>query len=60
MMRSGGRGEFRPKIVAYYYKQWDDFHMGFHTHDWTEFMYVISGTCTVETRRTPSRCARAT
>ncbi|NBD23935.1 AraC family transcriptional regulator [Paenibacillus glycinis] len=44
-----GSGDYRPKIVAYYYKQWDDFHMGFHTHDWTEFMYVMSGTCTVET-----------
>ncbi|WP_240546502.1 AraC family transcriptional regulator [Paenibacillus artemisiicola] len=42
-------GDYRPKIVAYYYKQWDDFHMAFHTHDWTEFMYVLSGTCTVET-----------
>jgi AraC-like DNA-binding protein len=43
-------GNYRPKIVAYYYKQWDDFHMGFHMHDSTEFMYVISGTCTVETK----------
>ncbi|WP_219835546.1 AraC family transcriptional regulator [Paenibacillus sp. R14(2021)] len=43
-------GEFRPSIVAYYYKQWIDFQMGFHTHeDATEFMYVMSGTCTVET-----------
>ncbi|MGO4107885.1 AraC family transcriptional regulator [Paenibacillus sp. YAF4_2] len=44
-------GEFRPKIVAYYYKQWEDFHMGFHQHDWAEFMYVISGNCTVETNK---------
>lgn len=44
-------GEYRPKIVAYYYKQWDEFHMGFHAHDATEFMYVISGVCTVETER---------
>ncbi|QHW31248.1 AraC family transcriptional regulator [Paenibacillus rhizovicinus] len=43
-------GEFRPKIVAYYYKQWDEFLMGFHAHDATEFMYVISGICSVETK----------
>lgn len=44
-------GDYRPSIVAYYYKQWDDFHMGFHAHEATEFMYVISGVCSVETKR---------
>ncbi|SFT27880.1 AraC family transcriptional regulator [Paenibacillus sp. BC26] len=46
-LREGG--DFRPNIVAYYYKQWLDYDMDFHAHDAIEFMYVISGTCTVET-----------
>lgn len=33
---------------AYYFKQWDEFHMPFHTHDSVEIMYVISGVCQVE------------
>ncbi|UVI28995.1 helix-turn-helix domain-containing protein [Paenibacillus spongiae] len=45
------RGDFRPKIDAYYYKQWVDFHMGFHAHGSIEIMYVIAGTCRVETQR---------
>jgi len=44
-------GDYRPKIDAYYYKQWVDFHMGFHAHASIEIMYVISGTCRVETKR---------
>ncbi|WP_308638032.1 AraC family transcriptional regulator [Paenibacillus silvisoli] len=43
-------GDYRPKIDAYYYKQWLDYDMDFHAHDAIEFMYVISGTCTVETK----------
>ncbi|MBW7459067.1 AraC family transcriptional regulator [Paenibacillus sepulcri] len=42
--------EYRPQILAYYYKQWIDFHMGFHAHQTIEIMYVISGTCTVVAR----------
>ncbi|GGD80606.1 hypothetical protein GCM10010911_43430 [Paenibacillus nasutitermitis] len=41
--------EYRPQILAYYYKQWINFHMGFHAHQTNEIMYVISGTCTVST-----------
>jgi len=33
---------------AYYFKQWDEFHMPFHTHDSIEIMYVISGVCQVD------------
>jgi AraC-like DNA-binding protein len=40
-----------PFITAYYYKQWDDFRMSFHSHDSVEIMYVISGDCIVETER---------
>ncbi|MFC5649368.1 helix-turn-helix domain-containing protein [Paenibacillus solisilvae] len=42
-------GEYRPDIIAYYYKQWNDFQMGFHTHETNEIMYVISGVCRVDT-----------
>ncbi|MFC4387908.1 AraC family transcriptional regulator [Gracilibacillus marinus] len=37
-----------PKVTAYYFKEWTNFHMDFHTHDSIEIMYVISGECTVE------------
>jgi AraC-like DNA-binding protein/mannose-6-phosphate isomerase-like protein (cupin superfamily) len=40
--------DFQPRVYAYYFKQWNGFHMPFHRHDSTEIMYVISGTCTVE------------
>lgn len=41
--------EYLPQVVAYYYKQWDGFDMPFHQHLAVEVMYVISGTCVVET-----------
>jgi AraC-like DNA-binding protein len=41
-------GDYSPRIYAYYYKQWKEFHMGFHHHDSTEIMYVIQGECSVE------------
>lgn len=47
------KGEFRPLILAYYYKQWIDYNMGFHAHQMVEIMYVISGKCTVETEQQP-------
>src|SRR5690625_868685 len=37
-----------PKVIAYYYKEWQDFQMPFHTHEAIEIMYVISGSCHVE------------
>ncbi|MBB3114526.1 AraC-like DNA-binding protein [Paenibacillus phyllosphaerae] len=43
------QGEYRPQIDAYYYRQWVDFHMGFHAHPQIEIMYAISGSCIVET-----------
>jgi AraC family transcriptional regulator, melibiose operon regulatory protein len=36
-------------VTAYYYRQWDGFHMPFHQHEAIEIMYVISGRCTVAT-----------
>lgn len=38
---------YYPKVLAYYFKEWNDFHMSAHIHDRVEIMYVISGTCTV-------------
>ncbi len=40
---------YHPKVAAYYFKQWDSYHMPFHTHEEVEIMYVIDGKCTVET-----------
>lgn len=42
-------GAYFPQIAAYYYKQWDGFEMKFHRHNRVEVMYVISGTCRVDT-----------
>ena len=42
------QGQYLPRIYAYYYKQWNGFHMGFHHHDSTEIMYVIQGICVIE------------
>lgn len=39
---------FQPKVVTYYFRQWDDFRMPYHEHDAVEIMYVISGKCTVD------------
>lgn len=33
---------------AYYFKQWDEFQMPYHTHDSIEIMYVISGVCRID------------
>ncbi len=40
---------YHPKVNAYYFKQWDSYHMPFHIHDEVEIMYVIDGRCTVDT-----------
>lgn len=37
-----------PHIFAYYFKQWIDYSMNFHTHDSVEIMYVIAGECRIE------------
>jgi AraC-like DNA-binding protein/mannose-6-phosphate isomerase-like protein (cupin superfamily) len=43
------QGEYQPKVAAFYYKQWNEFDMPYHSHDRVEIMYVITGTCAVET-----------
>ncbi|THF74847.1 AraC family transcriptional regulator [Cohnella fermenti] len=41
-------GDYRPRVHAYYFKQWSRFAMDFHRHSSTEIMYAMSGTCRVE------------
>ncbi|MHA6485052.1 AraC family transcriptional regulator [Paenibacillus sp. strain BS8-2] len=43
-------GDWHPLVYAYYYKQWSDYTMDYHTHDTLEIMYVITGECQIETR----------
>jgi AraC family transcriptional regulator, melibiose operon regulatory protein len=41
--------DYHPKVSAYYFKQWESYHMSFHAHEEVEIMYVIDGKCIVET-----------
>lgn len=41
-------GEYHPRVVAYYYREWKGFFMPFHSHNQVEIMYVIRGKCRVE------------
>lgn len=52
-------GDLYPYVFAYYFKQWADYSMGFHTHDAVEIMYVISGQCGIELEATTAAAARA-
>ncbi len=36
-------------IVAYYFKEWKGYYMDVHRHDQIEFMYVLSGDCSINT-----------
>ena len=47
-----------PQVVAYYFKQWQGFHMPFHRHEATEIMYTIQGFCDVEIQLTPKLTER--
>ncbi|MBB6674762.1 AraC family transcriptional regulator [Cohnella nanjingensis] len=40
-------GEYRPRVHAYYFKQWSAYDMAYHAHDSTEIMYVMSDSCRV-------------
>ncbi|RKP57263.1 AraC family transcriptional regulator [Cohnella endophytica] len=42
------QAHYSPRVFAYYFKQWEQFHMPFHRHDSMEIMYVIQGDCVVE------------
>nr|WP_310226790.1 AraC family transcriptional regulator [Paenibacillus qinlingensis] len=47
-----------PQVLAYYFKQWQGFHMSFHRHDATEIMYTIHGFCDVEIQLSAARTDR--
>lgn len=47
-------GDYRPRVHAYYFKQWSRFEMAFHCHDSTEIMYVMSGNCRIELKASRS------
>ncbi|WP_217596953.1 AraC family transcriptional regulator [Cohnella sp. GbtcB17] len=40
-------GDCRPRVHAYYFKEWAVNRMDAHTHDSTEIMYVMAGECLV-------------
>lgn len=43
-------GDYSPRFLAYYYKQWSNYTMAYHQHNSTEIMYLISGSCMIEVR----------
>ena len=42
-------GNYYPRVIAYYYREFSEFNMNFHSHNQVEIMYVIKGKCLVET-----------
>lgn len=50
-------GDLYPYVLAYYFKQWTDYTMSYHTHDTIEIMYVISGACGIELEATAASAA---
>ncbi|MFD2327812.1 AraC family transcriptional regulator [Cohnella sp. GCM10020058] len=40
-------GDCRPRVHAYYFKEWAVYRMDQHIHDSTEIMYVMTGECLV-------------
>ncbi|MCC3375507.1 AraC family transcriptional regulator [Cohnella sp. REN36] len=48
-------GEYRPRVHAYYFKQWSAYDMAYHTHDSTEIMYVMSDSCRVALHTGPGK-----
>lgn len=52
-------GDLYPHVFAYYFKQWADYSMSFHTHDSIEIMYVISGECGIELEESTTAAVRA-
>lgn len=50
-------GDLYPYVLAYYFKQWTDYTMPYHTHDTIEIMYVITGGCGIELEATGASAA---
>ena len=42
-------GNYYPRVAAYYYREFKEFNMDFHSHNRVEIMYVLKGKCLVET-----------
>ncbi|PMC35661.1 AraC family transcriptional regulator [Bacillus sp. UMB0899] len=42
------RDRCHPKVTAYYFKEWNEFQMMYHSHEAIEIMYVLSGQCIIE------------
>ncbi|ADL52483.1 AraC family transcriptional regulator [Clostridium cellulovorans] len=40
--------DYRPIINTYYFRQWINYKMDYHTHDRVEIMYVIDGQCEID------------
>lgn len=47
-------GDKYPRVFAYYFRQWADYTMSFHTHQSVEIMYVLSGECCIEIGGAPA------
>lgn len=43
------KGNFYPKVIAYYYREFGEFNMNLHSHNQVEIMYVLKGKCLVQT-----------
>ncbi|HEY5585294.1 MAG TPA: AraC family transcriptional regulator [Ruminiclostridium sp.] len=39
--------DYQPEIKAYYFRNWNNYSMDFHTHDRVEIMYIINGACEI-------------
>ncbi len=39
--------EARPRVTAYYFRQWDGYDMDYHRHEAVEIMYAINGVCRI-------------
>ncbi|MDO3413042.1 AraC family transcriptional regulator [Saccharibacillus sp. CPCC 101409] len=48
-------GRFGPRFHAYYYKQWSSYRMDYHSHDSTEIMYLMTGSCIVDVKAEEAR-----
>ncbi|PYE47175.1 AraC-like DNA-binding protein [Paenibacillus barcinonensis] len=51
--------DWGPRFFAYYYKQWENYQMSYHTHDSTEIMYIMSGVCRVDVMMTDGSSEQA-
>ncbi len=48
------QNSLHPEVVAYYFKEWNEFHMQEHQHNQIEIMYVIKGKCIIKAMGAPN------